>query len=39
MAGKPWSEACESIQNEMDLCLTHDDLAFGDDNHKIQVSQ
>jgi hypothetical protein len=38
MDGKPWSEACGSIQNEMDLCFTHDDLIFGDDNHAIQVS-
>jgi hypothetical protein len=38
MAGKPWSEACGSIQKEMDLCLTHDDLVFNDDNHVIHVS-
>jgi hypothetical protein len=34
-AGKPWSEACGSIRNEMELCLTHDDPVFGDDNHEI----
>jgi hypothetical protein len=38
MAGKAWSEACGPIQNEMKLCLTHDDPVFGDDNHEIQVS-
>jgi hypothetical protein len=34
-AGKPWSEACGSIQNEMELFLTRDDPVFGDDNHEI----
>jgi hypothetical protein len=34
-AGKPWSEACGSIKNEMELCLDHDDPVFGDDNHEI----
>jgi hypothetical protein len=35
MAGKPWSEMCGSIRNEMELCLDHDDPVFGDDNHEI----
>jgi hypothetical protein len=34
-AGKPWSEACGSIQNEMELYLTHNDPVFCDDNHEI----
>jgi hypothetical protein len=34
-AGKPWSEACGLIQNEKELCVTHDDPVFGDDSHEI----